>query len=105
FAEKAKHPHVKMIELKISQGAKPGHGGILRARKNSVEIAKIRHVVPHTKVASPPYHSAFSTPLEMMQFIQKRRDLSEGKPVGFSTCIGVKSGVMSVCIAMVHLDV
>lgn len=105
FAEKAKHPHVKMIELKISQGAKPGHGGILPARKNSVEIAKIRHVVPHTKVASPPYHSAFSTPLEMMQFIKKLRDLSEGKPVGFKICIGHKSEFISICKAMIHLDV
>src|SRR5699024_5038460 len=102
--EKAKHPHVKMIELKISQGAKPGHGGILPARKNSVEIAKIRHVVPHTKVASPPYHSAFSTPLEMMKFIQQLRELSGGKPVGFKICIGHKSEFISICKAMIHLD-
>src|SRR5690625_2599752 len=82
FAEKAKHPNVKMIELKISQGAKPGHGGILPASKNSEEIARIRHILPHTKVVSPPYHSAFSTPMGMVKFIKELRDLSGGKPVG-----------------------
>lgn len=105
YAEKAKTPNVKMIELKISQGAKPGHGGILPASKNSEEIAKIRHVTPHTKVASPPYHSAFDTPIEMMQFIKKLRDLSGGKPVGFKLCIGHKSEFISICQAMIHLDI
>lgn len=105
FAEKAQHPHVKMIELKISQGAKPGHGGILPASKNTEEIAKIRHIEPHTKVASPPYHSAFDTPLEMIQFIQQLRELSGGKPVGFKICIGHKSEFIAICKAMKHLDV
>jgi len=71
FAEKAKLPNVKMIELKISQGAKPGHGGILPAAKNTPEIAAIRHIKPYTVVASPPFHSAFSTPKEMVLFIKK----------------------------------
>lgn len=105
FAEKSKHPHVKMIELKISQGAKPGHGGILPAEKNSEEIAKIRHIRPFTKVVSPPYHSAFDTPLEMVKFIQKLRDLSGGKPIGFKLCIGYKSEFISICQAMVELDI
>src|SRR5690554_10193 len=105
FAEKAKTPNIKMIELKISQGAKPGHGGILPASKNSEEIAKIRHVKPHTKIASPPYHTAFSTPLEMVQFIQKLRDLSGGKPIGFKLCIGHKAEFISICKAMIHLDI
>src|SRR5690554_2894020 len=105
FAEKASLPNVKMIELKISQGAKPGHGGILPAEKNSEEIAKIRHIKPHTKVNSPPYHSAFDTPLEMVKFIQKLRDLSGGKPVGFKLCIGYKSEFISICRAMVELDI
>lgn len=105
FAEKASIPNVKMIELKISQGAKPGHGGILPSSKNTEEIAKIRHITPHTIVASPPYHSAFSTPYEMVQFIQKLRDLSGGKPVGFKICIGHKSEFISICKAMIHLDV
>lgn len=105
FAEKSKHPNVKMIELKISQGAKPGHGGILPASKNTEEIARIRHIQPHTKVVSPPYHSAFDTPLEMVQFIQKLRDLSGGKPVGFKLCIGHKSEFIAICKAMIHLDI
>ena len=105
FAEKSKHPHVKMIELKLSQGAKPGHGGILPAEKNSEEIARIRHIQPNTKVVSPPFHSAFNTPLEMVKFIQKLRDLSGGKPVGFKLCIGYKSEFISICQAMLELDI
>lgn len=105
FSKNAQLPNVKMIELKISQGAKPGHGGILPASKNSEEIAKIRHVKPHTKIASPPYHTAFSTPLEMVQFIQKLRDLSGRKPIGFKLCIGHKAEFISICKAMIHLDI
>lgn len=105
FSQKANHPNVKMIELKISQGAKPGHGGILPAEKNSEEIAKIRHIKPHTKVSSPPYHSAFDTPMEMVKFIQELRELSGGKPVGFKLCIGYKSEFISICQAMVELDI
>lgn len=104
FEEKAKNPHVKMIELKMSQGAKPGHGGILPASKNSEEIGRIRHIKPHTKVISPPYHSAFDTPLEMIKFLKKLRDLSGGKPVGFKICIGHKSEFVSICQAMIELD-
>ncbi|MBW7869106.1 MAG: FMN-binding glutamate synthase family protein [Brumimicrobium sp.] len=104
FAEKSQHPNVKMIELKISQGAKPGHGGILPAAKNTEEIARIRHVEPHTKIDSPPYHTAFNTPYEMVQFIKKLRDLSGGKPVGFKLCIGLKSEFISICKAMIELD-
>ncbi|KXK39941.1 MAG: FMN-binding glutamate synthase family protein [Saprospiraceae bacterium] len=105
FAEKATLPTVKMIELKLSQGAKPGHGGILPASKNTEEIARIRHVKPHTKIASPPYHTAFNTPLEMIQFIHKLRELSGGKPVGFKICIGHKAEFISICKAMIHLDI
>ncbi|MCO5260561.1 MAG: FMN-binding glutamate synthase family protein [Crocinitomicaceae bacterium] len=105
YAEKAKLPEVKMIELKISQGAKPGHGGILPAVKNTEEIAKIRHVEPHTKVASPPYHTAFNTPTEMVKFIQQLRELSGGKPVGFKLCIGHKAEFISICKAMIELDI
>ncbi|MEO8774486.1 MAG: FMN-binding glutamate synthase family protein [Gelidibacter sp.] len=105
FAEKSKHPHVKMIELKISQGAKPGHGGILPAEKNTEEIAKIRHITPFVKVSSPPYHSAFDTPLGMVKFIQELRNLSGGKPVGFKLCVGYKSEFISVCQAMIALDI
>lgn len=105
FAEKAKLPSVKMIELKISQGAKPGHGGILPASKNTPEIAAIRHVKPYTVVASPPYHSAFSTPREMVLFIKTLRDLCDAKPVGFKLCIGYKSEFIAICKAMAELDI
>lgn len=105
FAKNASHESVKMIELKISQGAKPGHGGILPASKNTKEIARIRNIKPHTLVASPPFHSAFNTPLEMVKFIQKLRDLSGGKPVGFKLCIGHKSEFIAICKAMIHLDI
>lgn len=105
FREKALLPQVKMIEIKISQGAKPGHGGILPASKNTPEIAAIRHIEPHTLVASPPYHKAFSTPRELIQFIQRLRDLSDGKPVGFKLCIGHKSEFISICKAMMELDI
>lgn len=88
FKENAKRPEVKMIEIKFSQGAKPGHGGILPAKKNTEEIAKIRSVEPFTRVDSPPGHSSFSNFEEMIAFIQKVRDLSEGKPVGIKFCVG-----------------
>ena len=100
FAEKANRPYVKMIELKISQGAKPGHGGILPAAKNTPEVAKIRHVIPGTDVMSPPAHSAFSNAEEMMYFIQKLRELSGYKPVGFKLCIGDKQEFIDICHAM-----
>ncbi|WP_298780770.1 FMN-binding glutamate synthase family protein [uncultured Polaribacter sp.] len=88
FKQNAIRPEVKMIEIKFSQGAKPGHGGILPAKKNTVEIAKIRSVEPGTQVDSPPSHSAFSNYEEMISFIQNVRDLSEGKPVGIKFCVG-----------------
>ncbi|WP_107038291.1 FMN-binding glutamate synthase family protein [Brumimicrobium mesophilum] len=105
FAEKSKNPSVKMIEIKLSQGAKPGHGGILPSSKNTEEIARIRHIKPHTVVASPPFHSAFNTPVEMIKFIKQLRDLSDGKPIGFKLCIGHKSEFIAICKAMIHLDV
>ncbi|MBE7689773.1 FMN-binding glutamate synthase family protein [Tenacibaculum piscium] len=88
FNRNAILPEVKMIEIKFSQGAKPGHGGILPAKKNTKEIAAIRSVEPFTRVDSPPGHSAFSNFDEMIVFIQKLRDLSEGKPVGIKLCVG-----------------
>lgn len=104
FRKNAGRPEVKMIELKLSQGAKPGHGGILPGRKNTPEIAAIRLVKAGTTVFSPPFHSAFSTPREMMLFLKKMRDLSGGKPVGFKLCVGRKSEFISICKAMVELD-
>lgn len=104
FQKNAMRPEVKMIELKISQGAKPGHGGILPGKKNTPEIAAIRGVQPGTTVFSPPFHSAFNTPRQMVLFIQQMRELSGGKPVGFKLCIGRKSEFISICKAMVELD-
>jgi glutamate synthase domain-containing protein 2 len=102
FRQVAMLPNVKMIELKLSQGAKPGHGGILPADKNSAEIARIRLVQAGMQVNSPPCHSAFSTPLEMMLFIQQLRELSGGKPVGFKLAIGRTSEFVALCKAMVQ---
>lgn len=93
--------NIKMIELKISQGAKPGHGGILPASKNTPEIAAIRGVQPHTEVDSPPSHSAFKTPEGLLELIQKMRELSGGKPIGFKLCIGRKQEFVEICEAMV----
>lgn len=105
FRANALRPEVKMIELKLSQGAKPGHGGILPAKKNTPEIAAIRLVKPNTTVFSPPCHSAFSTPKGLILFISRLRELSDGKPVGFKLCIGRKSEFIAICKAMKELDV
>ena len=88
FKANAIRPEVKMIEIKFSQGAKPGHGGILPAKKNTEEIAEIRAVTPFTRVDSPSGHSAFTNFEEMIAFLQKVRDLSGGKPVGIKFCVG-----------------
>lgn len=104
FAKRAQLPNVKMIEIKLSQGAKPGHGGILPAAKVTDEIAKIRLVDKGKDVLSPPYHSAFNTPLEMMEFVKKLRELSGGKPIGFKLCVGRKSQFLAICKAMVKSE-
>ena len=100
FAEQAAHPQVKMIELKLSQGAKPGHGGILPAEKVSVEISTTRGVPMGEDCLSPARHSAFSTPLEMMAFLSELRRLSGGKPVGFKLCVGQPWEFMGMVKAM-----
>ncbi len=105
FSKNSMRPEVKMVELKVSQGAKPGHGGILPAKKNTPEVAAIRFVKPGTTVYSPPFHSAFSTPKEMILFIHRMRELSGGKPTGFKLCIGRKSEFISICKAMIELDI
>ena len=88
FADNARDPQVKMIELKLSQGAKPGHGGVLPGAKVTPEIAAARGVPVGVDCVSPSRHSAFSTPVEMLQFIARLRELSGGKPTGFKLCIG-----------------
>lgn len=101
FQQKATLDNVKMIEIKISQGAKPGHGGILPGSKNTEEIAAIRHVKPHTTVDSPPSHSTFNSADGLMRFVKQLRDLSGGKPVGFKICIGKKAEFIEICEAMI----
>lgn len=88
FAAAARDPQVKMIELKLSQGAKPGHGGVLPGPKVTPEIARTRGVPVGQDCVSPARHSAFGSPIEMMQFIERLRQLSGGKPVGFKFCVG-----------------
>ncbi|WP_312324290.1 FMN-binding glutamate synthase family protein [Acinetobacter schindleri] len=105
FAEKAKIPQVKMIEIKLSQGAKPGHGGILPKAKISEEIAEIRGVSRKHDCVSPASHPAFGTPIEMMEFIQQLRELSGGKPVGFKLCLGQPWQFMSIVKAMLHTKI
>lgn len=101
FVKKAAYPQIKMIEIKISQGAKPGHGGILPQKKITEEIAMIRHVSMDKDVISPPSHSAFNGPKELCHFIKELRTLSEGKPIGIKLCIGVEEEFIDLCRAMV----
>ncbi|MFK7860287.1 MAG: FMN-binding glutamate synthase family protein [Granulosicoccus sp.] len=102
FKKSASLDSVKMIEIKLSQGAKPGHGGILPAAKLTEEIALIRHVPMGKDVVSPPAHSAFSTPMELLEFVEQLRKLSGGKPVGFKLCIGRRDEFLAICKAMLQ---
>jgi glutamate synthase domain-containing protein 2 len=105
FAAQARLDQVKMIEIKLSQGAKPGHGGVLPAAKVTPEIARTRGVPLGRDCVSPPRHSAFSTPTEMMGFISQLRALSGGKPVGFKLCIGHPWDFMGIVKAMLETGV
>lgn len=105
FKERATHENVKMIEIKLSQGAKPGKGGILPAAKVTEEIAKIRLVEMGKDVVSPAAHTAFSTPIEMLHFIKKLRELCGGKPVGFKLCVGIRSEFVAICKAMLKTGI
>jgi glutamate synthase domain-containing protein 2 len=105
FAATASDDQIKMVELKISQGAKPGHGGVLPAAKVSKEISEIRGVAMGEDCISPAYHRAFSTPLEMMAFIGEMRRLSGGKPAGFKLCIGHRWEFLAICKAMVQTGI
>ena len=104
FAEKAVDPQVKMIEIKLSQGAKPGKGGVLPSEKITQEIADTRQVLTGQDCVSPSSHSAFSTPRELVAFWQQLRDLSGGKPVGFKLCIGQPWQFMAIVKAMMETD-
>jgi glutamate synthase domain-containing protein 2 len=105
FAANALRPEVKMVELKLSQGAKPGHGGVLPAAKISAEVSAIRGVPMGKDCISPPRHSAFATPIEMMHFIAKMRDLSGGKPAGFKLCIGHPWEFLAIVKAMMETGI
>ena len=102
FAAVAASDQIKMIEIKLSQGAKPGHGGVLPGAKVTPEIAAIRGVAEGEDCLSPACHSAFSTPVEMMGFIAELRRLSGGKPVGFKLCLGHSWEFLAICKAMLE---
>lgn len=105
FAKTVDHPDIKMVEIKLSQGAKPRHGGILPAKKNTAEIAKIRGVQAGTDVLSPPYHKAFQGPEGLLQFVAQLRQLSKGRPIGFKLCIGSEIEFYDLCKAMVKTGI
>lgn len=105
FKIEAARPEVKMIEIKLSQGAKPSHGGILPAAKLTPEIAKARKVEMGADVNSPLAHSAFSTPIGLLEFVAKLRDLSGGKPIGFKLCLGRKEEFLAICKAMLQTGI
>jgi glutamate synthase domain-containing protein 2 len=105
FADNAKSDQVKMIEIKLSQGAKPGHGGVLPGAKVSPEIAATRGVAVGIDCISPASHSAFSTPIAMMEFIARLRELSGGKPTGFKLCVGHPWEFMALCKAMRETEI
>ncbi|NNE88040.1 MAG: FMN-binding glutamate synthase family protein [Silicimonas sp.] len=105
FRAQASDPQVKLVELKLSQGAKPGHGGVLPASKISPEIAEARGVPMGQDCVSPASHPEFSTPLEMMAFIKTLRDNADGKPVGFKLCIGHRREFMCMVKAMLETGI
>ncbi|MFC1411907.1 FMN-binding glutamate synthase family protein [Streptacidiphilus sp. N1-12] len=102
FADKAAHEQVRCVSLKLSQGAKPGIGGVLPGAKVNAEIARVRGVPQGETVISPPFHQVFSTPRELVAFVARMRELSGGKPTGFKLCVGSRSQFLAVCKAMLE---
>ncbi len=105
FAAAAANDQIKMIEIKLSQGAKPGHGGVLPGAKVTAEIAAIRGVEAGKDCVSPASHGAFSTPIEMMTFVGRLRELSGGKPIGFKLCVGHPWEFLAICKAMIETNI
>ncbi|KAA5547368.1 FMN-binding glutamate synthase family protein [Roseiconus nitratireducens] len=105
FKEKAAEPAVKCVTIKLSQGAKPGLGGVMPASKMTEEIADVRGVPAHQKCESPPGHSEFETPIGLLEFVQRLRDLCDAKPVGFKLCIGHRSEFLAICKAMLETNI
>lgn len=102
FEDQARSDQVKMVEIKLSQGAKPGHGGVLPGAKVTPEIAAARHIPVARDCISPPAHSAFSSPLELLDFAALLRERSGGKPVGIKLCVGLPWELLSICKAMLE---
>lgn len=105
FEQEARHDQVKMIEIKLSQGAKPGHGGVLPGAKVTDEIARARKVPAGVECISPPAHSAFSTPVGLLEFVALLRERSGGKPVGIKLCIGHPWELFAICKAMLKTGI
>jgi glutamate synthase domain-containing protein 2 len=105
FERRVTLPNVRMVEIKLSQGAKPGHGGILPAKKLTQEIIEIRGVEPGKDVISPPAHTAFSTPRGLVEFVKRLREASGGKPVGFKLCVGKRHEFLGVVKAMLETGI
>jgi len=104
FVANATDPSVKMIEVKLSQGAKPGHGGVLPGKKVTPEIAATRGIRVGEDCVSPSRHSEFGTPIELLKFVDRLRKLSGGKPTGFKFCIGHPWEWFAICKAMIETD-
>ena len=105
FAQQAADPQVRLIEIKLSQGAKPGHGGMLPGPKVTPEIAETRGIPVGVDCISPSAHSAFTTPVELLQFVERLRELSGGKPTGFKLCIGHPWEWFAICKAMLETHI
>lgn len=105
FRKKATLDQVKMVEIKISQGAKPGHGGLLPGSKVNAEIARTREIEPGKDCVSPASHPEFDTPVGLLQFVARLRELSGGKPVGFKLCLGKREDFMAICKAMLETGI
>ncbi len=105
FSDRANLDICKMIEIKISQGAKPSHGGVLPASKIDAEIARFRGIPMGEDCLSPPTHSEFNNPIELLEFVQRLRELTHGKPIGFKIALGIPKEFMSICKAMLETQI
>ncbi|EDP99068.1 glutamate synthase domain protein [Shewanella benthica KT99] len=105
FEIMAKRPQIKMIEIKLSQGAKPGHGGVLPKAKITREIAGIRHIPMDRDCVSPAVNPECTTPIALLNFVARLRKLSGGKPVGFKLCIGNPAEFLGICKAMIETGI
>lgn len=105
FADKAVDPRIRMIELKLSQGAKPSHGGLLPGSKVNAEIARVRDIEIGRDCHSPATHPEFDSPTGLLEFVARLRSLAGGKPVGFKLCLGRRSEFLGICKAMLQTGI